>query len=55
MIMWHNLQTQHCILLLLNQPGLNAAAVFSFKIAKSTSIWQCASYHRIISLWMDWA
>jgi hypothetical protein len=27
--MWHNLQTQHCILLLVNQPGINAAAVFS--------------------------
>jgi hypothetical protein len=44
MIMWHNLQIQHCIPPLVNQPGLNAAAVFSFKIAESTSIWQCASY-----------
>ena len=50
MIMWHNLQTQHCILLLVNQPGINAAAVFSFKIAESTSIWQRASYHRITKL-----
>ena len=47
MIMWHNLQTQHCILLLVNQPRLNAAAVFSFKIGESTCIWQRASYHRI--------
>jgi hypothetical protein len=53
--MWHNLQTQHCILLLVKQPGFNAAAVFGFKIANSTSIWQCASYHRIRSLWEDWA
>ena len=29
MMMWHNLQTQHCIRLLINQPGINAAAVFS--------------------------
>jgi hypothetical protein len=29
MIMWCNLQTQHCILLLVNQPGIHAAAVFS--------------------------